>query len=142
MLNYKAFLRSQVPLDYFEVVWNGEVIAKHTLIDTRRYADVSGKVKVKGPGWLLIRAGSNAAHPDLPDLYPFATTNPIWISVPGNPVYLSSKSGALFSGWVERLEKIVREFSEFRAESERKLILENIGLAQAFYKAVEIKGLK
>ena len=142
MLNYKAFLRSQVPLDYFEVVWNGEVIAKHTLIDTRRYADVSGKVKVKGPGWLLIRAGSNAAHPDLPDLYPFATTNPIWISVPGNPVYLSSKSGALFSGWVERLEKIVREFSEFRAESERKLILENIDLAQAFYKAVEVKGLK
>ena len=105
-------------------------------------ADVSGKVKVKGPGWLLIRAGSNAAHPDLPDLYPFATTNPIWISVPGNPVYISSKSGALFSGWVERLEKIVREFSEFRAESERKLILENIGLARAFYKAVEVKGIK
>lgn len=141
-LSYKAFLRSQVPLDFFEVVWNGEVIAKHTLVDTHRYADVTGKVKVKGPGWLLVRAGSTAPHPDLPDLYPFATTNPVWITAPGSAVYKSSKSASLFLDWTNGLEKTVLEFSGFRSESERNFILEKINQAQIFYQDAISKGLK
>ena len=55
-LTYSAFLRSQVPIDHFEVIWNGEAIATHKLTNAMTSADVKGSIKVKGSGWLLLRA--------------------------------------------------------------------------------------
>ena len=81
-LSYSAFLRSQVPIDHLDVIWNGEVIATHSLTGAIKSADVTGKIKVKGTGWLLLRAWSEKAHPDLPDLYPYASTNPVYLVSP------------------------------------------------------------
>ena len=138
-LTYQAFLRSQVPLEFFEVVWNGEVVARHPLIDTRRFADVTGKLKVKGPGWLLLRAGSNSAHPDLPDLYPFASTNPIWVETADASVYRSKESAAWFLPWIDQIDKAVQSFPAFRSEQERKTILEQVAAARSFYQGIAVQ---
>ena len=135
-ISYQAFLRSQVPLDFFEVLWNGEVVARHTLIDTKKFADVTGKLKVKGPGWLLLRAGSTAAHPDLPDLYPFASTNPIWVETPEGSAFRSKEAAAWFLPWLGQIDAAVKAFKAFRTEQEREIILERISTARGFYQGI------
>jgi len=135
-VSYQAFLRSQVPLDFFEVVWNGEVIARHTLLDTRRFGDFTGKVKIKGAGWLLLRAGSNSAHPDLQDLYPFATTNPIWVETPEGSVYRSKEAASWLMPWVDQIGAAARDFKSFRTEQERSAILDQVAAAKTFYQGI------
>jgi hypothetical protein len=61
-LTYSAFLRSYIPVDHFEVIWNGEVIASHPLKQPAKSIDVTGRIKVKGSGWLLLRAYSDQPH--------------------------------------------------------------------------------
>ncbi|MFM7195108.1 MAG: hypothetical protein ACKOYP_10075, partial [Bacteroidota bacterium] len=135
-ISYQAFLRSQVPLEFFEVIWNGEVVARHTLLDTKKFADVTGKLKVKGPGWLLLRAGSTTAHPDLPDLYPFASTNPIWVETPEGSAYRSKEAATWFLPWINQIEAAVKGFKAFRTEQERSAILEQVGSARNFYQGI------
>ena len=79
-LTYMASLRSQVPIDHLEVIWNGTVVAEHNLSGNRQTADFTGSVKVNSTGWLLLRAWNTAANPDILDLYPMASTNPIYIN--------------------------------------------------------------
>lgn len=139
-LEYNAWLRSQVPVEFFEVVWNGDVIARHTVAAPGRSADVNGKVKVKGPGWLLIRAGSTQAHPDLPDLYPFATTNPVYVETPGNKTYYSKSAAAWFRPWIKQLNNAVQTSGSFRTESERLEILTAIRQAADYFDRITESG--
>lgn len=132
-LSYTAFLRSQVPVDFLEVVWNGKVVASHVLTDSKRFADVQGKVKVSGPGWLLLRTGSANAQPDLQDLYPFATTNPVYLETQYQMLYVSKESAAWFVPWVKGIRQAVLSNSDFRNEAERKQILDEIQLALEYY---------
>ena len=132
-LSYTAFLRSQIPVDFLEVIWNGKVVATHVLTDTKRFADVQGKVKVSGPGWLVLRTGSNNAQADLLDLYPFATTNPVYVESQSQKLYVSKESAAWFVPWVQGIRQAVTSFSDFRSEAERKQILEDVRLALEFY---------
>ena len=135
-LNYTAFLRSNVPVDFLEVIWNGKVIAAHKLVDSRRFADVSGKIKVNGPGWLLLRAGSSTPHPDLMDLYPFATTNPVYVETPEQTHFRSPEAASWFIPWVKGIERTVLEFNSFRTEEERKMILDDGRKALEFYEKI------
>jgi hypothetical protein len=50
ILPYHASLRSIVPIDHFELIFNGRVVASHHLNGTRTQADVSSKVKIPGSG--------------------------------------------------------------------------------------------
>jgi len=130
-LSYSAMLRSHVPIDRFEIVWNGEVIAKHTLAGTMTTADVNGSIKVKGSGWLLLRTWSDKAHPDLPDLYPYASTNPVYInSQAKNP--LQKNAAAYFLKWINRIEAKAKELS-YRTEAEKAAVMKDIQSAKSFY---------
>jgi hypothetical protein len=135
-LSYSAFMRSQIPMDALEVVWNGKVIATHLLTDTKRFADVEGRLKVKGPGWLVLRAVSKTAHPDLLDLYPFATTNPIYIETPEQTHFTSKESASWFLPWINGLEQATLNFNSFRTEEERKEILDQIREAKVFFEKI------
>jgi len=131
MLSYTASLRSQVPVDHFEVIWNGEVVAKHSSTVSMKIADVNGTVKVKGSGWLLVRAWSETAHPDLPDLYPYASTNPVFIK--GTSKNSKQKTAAgYFLKWVDRIETKVSDLT-FRNETEKQAVLNDVEKAKAYY---------
>ena len=135
-LNYSAFLRSPVPLEFLEVIWNGKVVATHTLLDSKRFADVTGKIKVKGPGWIVLRAGSRTPHPDLMDLYPFATTNPVYVETPDQTHFRSAEAAAWFMPWVTGIKKVVMESTSFRTEIERKEIMDQVEEAIGFYEGI------
>ena len=139
-LEYTAWLRSQVPVDFFEVVWNGEVIARHMVAAPGRTADVNGKIRVKGPGWIVIRAGSAQAHPDLPDLYPFATTNPVYVETAMDKNYYSKNAAAWFRPWITQLHDAVQASGNFRTESERTEILSAIRQAADYFERIAVSG--
>ncbi len=130
-LPYSAFVRSSVPIDHFEIVWNGEVIATHLLSGNKTTADVTGTLKIKGTGWLLLRAWSEEGHHDLPDLYAYASTNPIYVQSP--TISTRQKIAAdYFLKWVSRVESKAKELV-FRNENERNAVMKDIGMAKTFY---------
>ncbi len=133
-LAYTGFLRSNVPVDYVEVIWNGDVIDSYKLKGHTKSADLKGTIKVKGNGWLLLRAWSDQAHPDLPDLYPYASTNPIYIQ---SSVMNTQQSMAAeyFLRWVKRIETKMEELT-FRTETEKQLVISDVQRAKAFYQSL------
>ncbi|MEK6781914.1 MAG: CehA/McbA family metallohydrolase [Bacteroidota bacterium] len=130
-LSYTAFLRSQVPIDHFEIIWNGEVVAKHTLTDNRKTADAKGSVKVTSSGWLLLRAWSEKANIDLPDVYPYSSTNPIYVK--SQTKNSKQKVAAeYFLKWVNRIETKVNEL-HYRNVTEKELVLKDNRNAKLYY---------
>lgn len=133
-LSYNAFLRSNVPVDHFEIIWNGEVIAVHQLKEPTKTIDWNGTIKVKGSGWLLLRAWSDQAHPDLPDLYPYASTNPIYVRAQ-TPNPKQKVDAEYFLKWVSRIESKINDLM-FRTDAERQMVLLDIQRAKSYYQSL------
>src|SRR5690606_28600917 len=55
-LTYSGFLRSMVPVDHLELVYNGEVVRAFDLRGEAMSAGLEGSVHVAKSGWLLVRA--------------------------------------------------------------------------------------
>jgi dipeptidyl aminopeptidase/acylaminoacyl peptidase len=135
-LQFSGFLRSVVPVDHLELVYNGEVIRTFELGDSTSTADLSGSVDVDGSGWLLLRAWNDEAHPLIFDLYPYATTNPVFVTAGGERP--RSKTDAdYFLAWIGRIREAVEAHPDYNDDTERDLILENLALAQREYEACQ-----
>jgi len=52
------------------------------------------------------------------DIYPFATTSPIYVSVGNEPVR-SSQDAAFFVRWIDRLDSLARASTAWNNEAER-----------------------
>ena len=63
-LPYHVSLRSIVPIDHFELIFNGRVIASHRLKGARTQADVTGNIEIPASGWLVLRAWNDHADPE------------------------------------------------------------------------------
>ena len=48
----------------------------------RRTFDAEGELPVDASGWILLRAWNDAADPLVLDLYPYATTSPVYLELP------------------------------------------------------------
>ncbi|MFM1879043.1 MAG: hypothetical protein RLZZ241_1909 [Bacteroidota bacterium] len=131
-LQFEGFMRSSVPVDHLEVLHNGKVIWSYRFTADRNTADFKGSIRVKGPGWLLLRAWNENAHPDVLDYHPYATTSPIYLTASGTP--LRSKSDALFFlEWIERIAESARQHQGYRSESEKSQVLADIAAGRAYY---------
>jgi len=100
-LSYRAAMRSLAPLDHVEVLYDGRVVARHGKKDATS-ADLSGTISVTESGWILLRAWSDDADPLIFDLYPYASTNPIYVSVAGRPAK-SPQDAEYFLRWIDRI---------------------------------------
>ena len=56
----------------------------------------AGELSVDAGGWLLLRAWNDGADPQVLDLYPYATTSPIYLEMPGRAP--SAKQDAAYFG--------------------------------------------
>jgi TolB protein len=77
----RASLRSNVPIDHLEIVSNGDVVREIPLGGDRTSASVTLRLPVRASGWFLLRARSDRAIYPVLDLYPYATTGPIYVTV-------------------------------------------------------------
>jgi TolB protein len=129
-LNYKGFLRSIVPVDHLELVLNGKVARTIRLTGNRLSADFVGKLPVSGNGWLLMRAWNDAAHPEIFDLYPYATTNAFFFRTSGAAVHCGGDA-QYFVKWIDRLEEAATAHKDYNTLSEREATLTQIRAARA-----------
>lgn len=140
-VNFTAELNSIVPVDHFEVICNGEKKTR-LLAAPGASAQQKGTLQFDRSGWCLLRAyADKAAHPIL-DLYPFASTSPIYITVEG----ASTQSGAtrregphspedakFFVQWLDRVLEFARARSNWNSPAERAHVLAYLEKARAIF---------
>lgn len=130
-LDYSGFMRSIVPVDHLELVYNGEVVETIEL-DERTSADLRGNVRVNGSGWLLLRAWNEGSHPMVFDLYPYATTNPVYVAVDGQSPR-STDDADHFIAWIERIRESAAAYPDYNSDAERDAVLANLDKAQRMF---------
>ena len=83
-MKISAWLRSIVPIDHLQVICNGQVARDLKINSGGGTADVEDTIPVSRSGWCLLRAWSEKSEYPILDLYPYATTSPIYVTVEGS----------------------------------------------------------
>jgi len=131
-LQYHAWLRSNVPVTKLELVWNGQVVARHDVNGAS--PNFTGRITARDSGWMLVRAFGEDGNEDVLDIHPYATTSPIHVSLGGRP--RRSRAAASWAlQWLDRLEKAAREDPDYRTREEREAVLGDVSSARAFYQS-------
>ena len=98
---------AQFPLDKFELIQNGKVVATGKLNEKKLAATIKETLKFDRSGWLAVRA-TGPSHPDLPTGGQYAHSSPIYVEVADRPA--DSREDALyFLKWIDRLHLAVRQ---------------------------------
>jgi len=127
-------LRSNVPIDHLEIIGNGKVVATIALRGDRTAAHDSVSIPVTASGWYVLRAYSDRAETPVLDLYPFASTSPIYVSLGDQPVR-SSEDAKFFVRWIERIEGATRASTAWNTPEEQTKTLRLLAEARAVFAA-------
>jgi len=136
---FRASLRSIVPLDHLQVICNGKVAHEIPLAElpntkNRTTLDATGRLTFDRSGWCILRAyADKATHPIL-DLYPFASTSPIYVTVEGAPAQ-SPEDAKFFVQWMDRVLEFARARSNWNTPDERAHVLTYLERARAMFAA-------
>jgi len=131
-LAYRAILRANFPVDHLELIWNGTVASTLDTRADRRSADVQGQIAIAGSGWLLLRAWNDGPDASVMDIYPYATTSPVYVRV-GNQPRRSREAATYFLRWLDRIQAATDRNPDYRTAAERSVVMADIGRARAFY---------
>jgi hypothetical protein len=134
-LSARVAMRSNVPLDHLEVIGNGKVVATIPLHGDRTRATDTVSIPVRTSGWYVLRGYSDRAEMPVLDLYPFASTSPIYVQV-GGELVRSAGDAAFFERWIERMEAQTWASTAWNAPSERASTLRTLADARAVFTAL------
>lgn len=129
-LDVRVRLRSIVPVRHLELVMDGAVVDSIPLDATGTTADARRRVVIDRSGWITLRAWSEQATPPVLDIYPFATTSPVYVTVGGAPVR-SRADAAYFLAWIERLRDAVNHHQGWNTDVEHRHVLALLDSARA-----------
>src|ERR1041384_5895446 len=99
---------------------------------TRPAVDTTLFLPVEQSGWFVLRAWNARAEEPVLDLYPFASTSPIYVTVAGAPVR-SPADAEFFVRWSDRVIAAARAHTGWLTTAERDSVLTLFGRARAFY---------
>jgi hypothetical protein len=133
---FKVALRSVVPVDHLELVVNGEVVKAFELGADRTTFDGEGTLALPPGGWVLLRAWNDNAHPDILDIYPYATTNPVWVE---GEVVPDARDAAYFVAWIDRIIAAADARTDWNTADEERETLDYLREARATYAAMGAK---
>ncbi len=102
-LTARVRMRTIAPVEKVEIVANGKVVATIPVTSGGTRVDATVPLTISGSGWYTLRAWSSKAVEPVLDLYPFATTSPIYVSVAAGPSEIHDDA-RYFARWVERLQ--------------------------------------
>jgi TolB protein len=122
-------LRSNVPVDHLELVVNGEV-REIPLAGDRRSVDTTVRVPIERSGWVLLRARADRAVYPVLDLYPYATTSPVYVTVGTRPAR-SKADAEYFLAWIDRLRDAAEASRDWNSADERRAVLDTLAKARA-----------
>jgi len=130
-VSYRIAMRSIVPMQHVEVVQNGKVVAT---LAPGESVDAAGEVELKESGWLLLRAWNEGADPLVFDIYPYASTSPIYVEV-GDAKPRSPEDARYFTRWVERLIASAGARDDYNSAREKQRVLEYLQQAKSKFEA-------
>jgi hypothetical protein len=121
-VSFRIALRSPVSVDHLELVHNGRVMKTFELTGDRQTLDAEGFLQVDTGGWILLRAWNDGSAPEVLDLYPYATTSPIYLDLPGRPAS-AADDASYFAAWLDRVIADADARTDFRNDRERDATL-------------------
>jgi hypothetical protein len=134
--HFRIAMRSPVPVDHLELVQNGQVLRAFTLSGDRRSFDGEGDLEIESDGWIVLRAWNDKADPLVLDIYPYATTSPVYLDGFG-PRPDASADARYFVTWLDRvIEATTARDEDFNDERERRATLEYLQRARTAYAAL------
>jgi len=134
-LSYRIALRSPVAVDHLELVQNGSVVKAFSLKGDRRNLDATGEIPADEGGWLLLRAWNDGADPQVLDLYPYATTSPIYLEMAGGAP-AAPQDAAYFAAWMDRVIADAESRTDYRTADEQQQTLDYLREARDRYGAL------
>jgi hypothetical protein len=129
-VKFSAWLRSFVPIDHLQVICNGQVARDIKM--NGESADIEDTIPISQSGWCLLRAWSEKAEHPILDLYPYATTSPIYVTVEGLTPN-RNEDAAYFIAWIDRLTENAKSNQDWNTEAEKSAVLELLGSARKIY---------
>jgi len=134
-VGFRAALGSIVPVDRLQIVCNGKVVRELALSADHKHADVEGRLPIDSTGWCVLRAFSDKAEYPILDLYPYATTSPVYVDVAGAPLR-SAQDARYFLTWMERLISAAQSSAAWNADTEKQLVLTMFERARQKYEDI------
>jgi hypothetical protein len=131
-VTFTAWLRSMVPVDHLEVICNGQVVRELKLAGNRDRVDAVGTLPNSASGWCLLRASSDEPVYPVLDLYPYATTSPIYVTVEGSNAQAKGDA-SYFIAWIDRLVAAAQANRDWNNEREKDAVLDQLSRARAVY---------
>lgn len=138
---YRVALRSPVSVDHLELVHNGQVIRRFKLRGNRRQLDDAGELTLESGGWVLLRAWNDHADPAVYDLYPYATTNPIWLGERA-PIASATADAQYFVDWLTRVLEAAEARDDYNDARERSDTLDYLRAAREKYRVLAAAGTR
>jgi TolB protein len=135
-VRFSAWLRSFVPIDHLEVVCDGKVVRDLKLDAARESADIEETISIRQSGWCLLRAWSDKAEHPILDIYPYATTSPIYVSVAGSKIQ-SKEDAAYFVAWIDRLSAAAKSNQDWNNDTEKTSVMTMLDSARKIYAEME-----
>jgi TolB protein len=121
-----------VPVDHLQVIGNGRVVAEVPLTGDRTRAEASLTLPAEGSGWYVLRAFSERPRLPVLDLYPFASTSPVYVRV-GDQAVRSAEDAAWFVRWVDRVIAAAGAHTGWNTPAEREAALAELARAREVY---------
>src|SRR5258708_14259015 len=87
-------------MDHLQIDCKGKVARELALDRNRTSAQVDSSIPLEASGWCVLRAFSDKAEYPILDLYPYATTSPVYVSVASTPVRRAADR-AYFVAWID-----------------------------------------
>jgi TolB protein len=131
-----AWLRSIVPVDHLQLICNGKVARDLKINSGGGLSDVEDTIPVSRSGWCVLRAWSEKSEYPILDLYPYATTSPIYVTVEGSTPD-RSEDAAYFVEWIDRLIDGAKANKDWNTEAEKNAVLADLASARKIYSAME-----
>jgi Tol biopolymer transport system component len=131
-VKFQATLRSIIPVDHFEIVSNGKVVKAFELQGDRMSGDFSGTIPVSESGWYVLRAWNDKPTYPILDIYPYATTNPVFLTIGGKPVRIQ-KDRDYFAAWIDRIIEATQSNEDYYSKEEKQAVLDMLNAARKKY---------
>jgi Tol biopolymer transport system component len=131
-LRARVSVRSAVPLDHLQVVGNGKVVAEIPLTGDRTQAEAAVTLPTDTSGWYVLRAWSERPHLPVLDLYPFASTSPVYVLIGDRPIR-SPADAAWFERWVDRVIAAAGAHQGWNTPAERAAAMAQLTRARDEY---------
>jgi hypothetical protein len=125
-------LATRVPVEYLEIIKNGEVYADVRLDEWTKKKGRLPPVEFDDSGWFLVRAVTTN-----PKTYQFASSGPYYVEKAGRP-RVSRRSVQFFLDWIDAAEAHIRQLPQLDHEQRESLLAEHAS-ARGFFEQLMAK---